>query len=91
MFKSKRFYSNLIIFISIFTLPWWVPLFLSIIAAWFYLYYEAIIVGLLLDLLYRSDLFVTFYGKHIPLFFTIILTVIVIVFRIIKKRVRFYS
>lgn len=66
-------------------------MFLSIIAAWFYLYYEAIIVGLLLDLLYRSDLFVTFYGKHIPLFFTIILTVIVIVFRIIKKRVRFYS
>ena len=66
-------------------------MFLSIIASWFYLYYEAVVVGLLLDLLYRSDLFVTFYGKHIPLFFTIMLTVVVVVFRIIKKRVRFYS
>ena len=91
MFKSKRFYSGLIIFVSIFTLSWWVPLILSIIASWFYLYYEAIIFGFLLDLLYRSDLFVTFYGRHIHLFFTILMTVIVILFRLIKKRVRFYS
>jgi uncharacterized membrane protein len=64
---------------------------LSALVAWFYLYYEAIIVGLILDLLYRSDIFVNFHGKHIPLFFTILLTGIVILFRVIKKRVRFYS
>lgn len=91
MFKSKRLYSDLIIFISIFTLSWWIPLVLAIIASWFYLYYEAIVVGLFLDLLYRSDLFVTIYGKHIPMFFTLILTIVVIVLRIIKKQVRFYS
>ena len=91
MFKSKRLYTNLRIFLSIFIFPWWAPFVLSIFASWFYLYYEAVIVGLLLDLLYRSDLFVSFYGNHIPLFFTIILTVVVILFRTVKKQVRFYS
>lgn len=91
MFKSKRLYINLVIFISIFVLHWWVPLVLAIITSWFYLYYEAILVGLILDLLYRSDLFVIFYGKHIPLFFTIILTSALVLFRVIKKQVRFYS
>jgi len=64
---------------------------MSVVASWFYFYFEAIIVGFLLDLLYRSDLFVSFYGKHIPLFFTIMLTIVTIAFRVIKKQVRFYS
>jgi hypothetical protein len=91
MFKSKRFYSDLVIFISIFTLSWWVPLVLTIIASWSFLYYEAIIVGLCLDLLYRSDLFFVVYGRHIHLLFTISLTITAVVLRLIKKRVRFYS
>jgi len=72
-------------------MPWWVPLSLAVISSWFYLYYEAVIAGLLLDLLYRSDIFVTFYGRHIPMFFTILLTLVIIIFRVIKKQVRFYS
>lgn len=91
MFKSKRFYSGLVIFISIFTLSWWVPVLLTIIASWSYFYYEAVVVGFILDLLYRSDLFVVFYGRHVYLFFTILLTVIAVGLKLIKKRVRFYS
>ena len=90
MFKSKRLYTNLIIFASIFILPWWVPVILSIISSWFYFYVEIIFVGFILDLLYRSDLFVKIFGSKISLFFTILLTVIMVLIRVIKKQMRFY-
>ena len=79
------------IFGSLFFVHWWIPLIATIIASWSMFYYEAVFVGLILELLYRSDLFVVFYGRHIHLFFTIILTATVLLFDFMKKQMRRYS
>ena len=85
MFKLKRLFTSIIIRFSIFILPWWVPVLLSVIASWYCFYYEIILIGFILDLLYRSDVFI-----HFPMFFTIVLTIGMLLLRFLKKQLRFY-
>ncbi len=109
MFKSRRTLANILIFGSFILfpfLPWYIPFAGGIIAAWYFSYYEFILLGFLMDIFFTSS-HMSIVGREfviessIPFvaatpsflgtfFFTLIAAVIVFVLQMIKKRVRFY-
>lgn len=94
MFKSKRIVVSACMFLSFFFLPflpWYVPFIIGIIYSWYTTYYEFIFLGFLMDLSYASGYFVFFSNYHIPLFFTCLTTLLILVLQSVKNRVRFYS
>lgn len=110
MFKSKRLLVNIFIF-GVFLFvpfsPWYIAYSVAIVACWYFSYYEIILLGFLMDLMFSSAhmslvskqvLFETYvpFMSSAPsyvgaLFFTFISAGIFIVLQMIKKRVRFYS
>jgi len=93
MFKSRRFYSNLVIFgLFLFmpSCPWYVPLALAAFCAWHVFFFEIIILGFLMDLQFESGHFVTVLGHAFPLAFTVLASFILVVLQTIKNKVRFY-
>lgn len=110
MFKSKRTLVNILLFGSFALVPFfpWYALFIvGIISAWYFSYYEFILLGFLMDVSFSSS-HMSIVTKEIVIdssipfvsaapsiigtfFFTCIAASIVFVLQIIKKRVRFYS
>jgi hypothetical protein len=110
MFKSRRTLANILLFGSFALLPFmpWYALFVGgAIAAWYFPYYEFILLGFLMDVSFSSshmsmvtkelviDSSIPFVSSAPSLlgtfFFTLISAAIVLVLQIVKKRVRFYS
>lgn len=110
MFKSKRALVNILIFSSFVLVPFfpWYALFIAgTITAWYFSYYEFILLGFLMDISFSSS-HMSMVTKEIVIdstipfvsaapsfigtfFFTLISASIVLVLQIVKKRVRFYS
>ncbi len=89
MFKSKRFLANVAMFGSFFFLPfmpWYIPFLIGAFTSWYYIFYEFILLGFLMDLMFVSAHF-----AYIPIFFTYIAALVVVVFQTIKNKVRFYA
>lgn len=109
MFKSKRALVNIVLFGSFLTLPflpWYAVFIVGTISAWYFTYYEFILLGFLMDISFSSS-HMSMVTKEIVIdssipfvsaapsfigtfFFTLIAAAIVLVLQIIKKRVRFY-
>ncbi len=54
----KRIFFDLILLAAVFYTPWWVVVVLGFIGAFYYpLYYEVIVAGLLIDILYGASSF----------------------------------
>lgn len=110
MFRSKRTLVNIILFgtfILVPFIPWFVLFIIGILGAWYFSYYEFIVLGLLMDIMFSSS-HMSIVTKEIVIdssipfvsgapsfigtfFFTLISASIVLVLQIVKKRVRFYS
>ncbi len=92
MSNSKNNYNRLFItigaLIALIILPWWVSLIIGAIGLWKYTYYEYIVLGFLLDLLYGSN--AVWQGHHIhpALFFTGLTLALFVALQLLKKKVR---
>lgn len=62
-------------------MPWYVPFLSAVIAAWYFDYYEIMLLGFLMDLSYASH----------DMVFTFLSAAALIVLQLVKKRVRFYA
>lgn len=94
MFKSKRFLANVSMFGSFFLLPfmpWYIPFLIGSFVSWYYVFYEFILLGFLMDIIFMSREFVLFSSVHIPLFFTFLSALVTVVLQTIKNKVRFYA
>jgi hypothetical protein len=87
--------------------PWYLTYVSAIVAVWYFEYYEIILLGFLMDLMFASshmslvskqvvfDTYIPYISKAPTyigaLFFTFISAFIFVVLQMIKKRVRFYA
>ena len=84
-----RIGANILLFVSIVLLPWWVALILGVIFLFtFSSFYEIILWALLGDLLYGTNI-VSFYGVNI--FLSLGALFLFVVSKIAKDHIRFYS
>ncbi len=91
MFKSKRSYVNILVFGSFLFLPmvpWWVPFIIGIVAAWYFNYYELMLLAFLMDIAYGSAYFFSFFSFGFALPFTVLAAAIILVLETLKKRIR---
>ncbi len=94
MFKSKRLFANVVVFGTLFLLPmipWYVPLVIAVWASWHFMYYEILILGALMDILFKSDLFFAVHGIAFPYPFLAAAAASLAILQVIKRKVRFYS
>ncbi len=94
MFKSKRFLANIAMFGSFFFLPfmpWYIPFLIGAFTSWYYIFYEFVLLGFLMDIMFASKHFVHVSDMHISLFFTIISALLIFMLQTIKNKVRFYA
>lgn len=94
MFKSKRFYINILIFGSMVFLPfvpWYLPFIGAMIACWYMNYYEIILLGFLIDATFMSAHFFTIFSKPFYFPFTFLSFAILIALKALKNRLRLYS
>lgn len=94
MLKSKRLYINLLIFGLFFfalPVPWYVPFIIGSVFSWYVIFYEFLVLGLLMDCAFASGHFSTIAGRPFPLFFTLGAALIVVMLQTIKNKVRFYA
>jgi hypothetical protein len=86
MLLTARIFFNIILFLSVFFLPWWISILLGLIFVFIFSeYYEIIVLGLLLDSLYSET------GSFKSALFTLAAVVVFIVAFEIRKRMRIYS
>lgn len=87
MSSLKRILVNIAVVFSLFFLPWWIVVIVSIYMCWQCDYYEIILWGFLIDVFYRSQYFFHI-GEHYIYGFTLGALVTLFVLRKLKKRVR---
>ena len=81
-----RILLNIGMFLSLFMLTWWVPLFLCVVGfVVFERFYEGIILGLVFSGLYGIG---GFFERYTVLLFTIVLFLVSLE---VKKRIRFFN
>ena len=81
--KRKRIIIDLIIVVSVFVFPWWIPAIISVVALYFIdNFLEIIVVALIYDLLYSSPIGL-FGGLQFPT--TIVALAIYVAFSVLKK------
>lgn len=91
MLKSKRLYANVLVFGIFFfltSIPWYVPFVIGLIYLAYIPYYELILLGFLIDLTYSSSHFFSINSHKVSLPFTILTGILVLIFQILKKRIR---
>jgi len=85
---SKRIFVAPALFLSVFFLPWWFTVLLAIAGIFFIQnFYEVVIAGLLIDLLYGTDT-ALFFGFSAV--FTIGALALVVLGERLKKNIRLY-
>ena len=83
-----RIFLNVCVFLSILWFPWWVTIGFLLLLLGVSRAYEVLLWGVLLDVLYGAPL-PDFFG--VPLFFTLLCTLIVVVVEFIKPTLVFYE
>lgn len=72
-------------------IPWYVPFLAAAWASWHYMYYEFLVLGLLMDIMFDSSLFFSISGKPFQYPFFLASAAILAGLQLVRKRVRFYS
>lgn len=86
---TLRIFVNIILFLSIFYLPWWSTIFFILLGTFLFRnFYEGIFAGLLLDLLYGTGV-KEFYGVWFV--FTASTLIFFVIGERLKKNIRIYE
>lgn len=91
---SKRLIVNIVIFSSLLFLPfipWYITFLMAIVASWYFVYYEILLVGLIMDLMYSSSLFFHTFDRPYSIPFLSAGLVTMIILQSLKNKVRFYA
>ncbi len=84
----KRTIATVALFLSVFFLPWWITVLLAIVGILFIQnFYEVVVAGLLIDLLYGTDTSLFFGFSAV---FTIGALALVVLGERFKKNIRLY-
>lgn len=75
--------------VALLLLPWWVALVIGVIAMRWFAYYEFMVIGFVIDLMYGSPAIWADRYIHPPLFFLWLTFFIFIALQLLKKKVRF--
>lgn len=83
--KGLRIFLDVLLFVSVFLLPWYVTLFIAIILLFLFRAYEIIIAGFIMDALYGTRLY------DVEFLFTLGFLALYFISQFMKKNLLLYS